>query len=241
MKVHAYCSLIPPMNSEEFKRLKSSIEKKGLLVPIVLLGDEILDGRHRYQACNELGIRVDTVQYSGDDPLVYAISINETRRHLTQSQRAMIAANLANMKHGGNRKNKQTANFPLEKTQEEIAIQLNVSERNIRNAKKIQKAPEPVREALTSGVISLPAAQKVMDNVEPGLLEKVTPSELLKLSKSVSASPTIKREKAINLAKQLKHECEALAQFEPSDEIMLGFSDIDFWLSLTLKVRGNTK
>lgn len=236
MKLHAYCSLMPPMNSEEFKRLKSSIEKKGQLVPIVLLGDEILDGRHRYEACKELGIKPDMVQYSGDDPLGYVISINETRRHLTQSQRAMIAANLVNMKMGDNQ-HIASANLQTQTSSAEAAKKFNISERLVNTAKAINKAPTAVIEAVTNGAISLNAAQKVVNNVEPELLDKATPLQVLKLSKSVSVSPAVKIEKTINLAKQLKQECEALARYEPTDEIMLGFSDIDFWISLTVKAR----
>ncbi len=54
--------------------------------------------------------------------------------HATESQRAVIAARLANMKHGGDRKSVQAANRPLEISQPDAAKMFNVSERTIRHA-----------------------------------------------------------------------------------------------------------
>jgi hypothetical protein len=58
--------------------------------------------------------------------------MNLKRRHLNESQRAMIAAKLANMPHGGDRKSDQAANLPLV-SQSAAAEMLNVSDRSIRS------------------------------------------------------------------------------------------------------------
>lgn len=76
------------------------------------------------------------------------------RRHLTESQRAMAAAKLANIAHGGNRRVEQVANLQLETpslptfepeapkaapvSQSEAARLLNVSPRTVATAKKVQ-------------------------------------------------------------------------------------------------------
>jgi hypothetical protein len=53
-----------------------------------------------------------------------------------ESQRALIAASLANMTHGGDRRSDQAANLPVGKiSQPEAAKMLNVSERLIRQVK----------------------------------------------------------------------------------------------------------
>jgi hypothetical protein len=63
-------------------------------------GQSILDGRNRYRACLAAGIEPTFTVYQSDDPVSYVISLK--RRHLDESQRAMVAAKLAT----------QRGNFP---------------------------------------------------------------------------------------------------------------------------------
>lgn len=87
-----------------------------------------------------------------DDPLAYVISLNLHRRHLNESQRGMVAAKLANISHGGDRRSDQAANLPVDKvSQPEAARMLNIGERTLRDAKAIlREAPEQV-EAIERG------------------------------------------------------------------------------------------
>ncbi len=74
------------------------------------------------------------------------------RRHLTESQRAMIAANLANMPRGGDRPSASDSNFDSanlhirkEVSQSDAAEMLQVSPRSVATAAKIEReAPEEV-------------------------------------------------------------------------------------------------
>jgi hypothetical protein len=92
-EVHPVCLLLPDMSEEEFNALKSDIEQHGLQQPILLHPNgQILDGRHRARACNELGVDARFETWSGTDPVAFVLSTNLFRRHLTPSQRAMIAA-----------------------------------------------------------------------------------------------------------------------------------------------------
>jgi hypothetical protein len=43
----------------DITELKNSIEAKGQLVPILVWNGQIVDGRHRYRACMELGLEVE--------------------------------------------------------------------------------------------------------------------------------------------------------------------------------------
>ena len=53
-----YASLVPELSPEEYESLKQSIKEKGLYVPIIVNQDGIvLDGHHRFKACQELGIQ----------------------------------------------------------------------------------------------------------------------------------------------------------------------------------------
>jgi ParB-like chromosome segregation protein Spo0J len=84
---HRMAALVPPMTPGEYRKLKADINDRGLMVPVVLYEGEILDGRHRYRACRELGRGVDFAEYMGDDPVGYVLAVNVHRRHLTQEQR----------------------------------------------------------------------------------------------------------------------------------------------------------
>ncbi len=71
-----------------------------------------MDGVNRWRACRALGITPKTVEYRGDNALGYVVSANLAGRHLDESQRAMIAAKIAILKHGGDR-TKQEQNLSL--------------------------------------------------------------------------------------------------------------------------------
>ena len=59
--VHKLASLMPPMNDGEYVALKNDIAQNELLHPIVIFEGQVLDGRHRYSACVELGVPIITV------------------------------------------------------------------------------------------------------------------------------------------------------------------------------------
>ena len=106
LPLHPLARLCPEMDREQFRELKESIQTRGQDDPIVLAAGQVLDGRHRARACEELGIQPKTITYTGDDLLGYVIAKNVTRRHLTGSQRAIVAARIANLLHGGDRSKK---------------------------------------------------------------------------------------------------------------------------------------
>jgi ParB-like chromosome segregation protein Spo0J len=185
MKPHQYADLFPMMGEAEYAALLDSM-RSGYdeTVPIVTYEGQILDGRNRYRAANELGITPPFVEYTGDDPLGFVIRHNLTRRHLNESQRAMIAGRLATMTQGNATGNNQwkSAHGRIstpEVSQPEAAAMLNVSERSIQRAKNIERdAPELVP-LIDRGELSVrPAAQiakmpeeqraRVMERIEAG-------------------------------------------------------------------------
>jgi ParB-like chromosome segregation protein Spo0J len=90
------------MEGDEYGRFADDIKKRGLQEPIVLHEHQILDGRNRYKACKQLGLTPQTKPYTGNDPLGYVLSANFHRRHLNESQRAMVAARVVTTKLGDN-------------------------------------------------------------------------------------------------------------------------------------------
>jgi ParB-like chromosome segregation protein Spo0J len=89
------------LSPTEYERLKADIGENSLLDPITTYQGQIVDGRNRYRACRELGIEPRTVEWSGTGSLLdFVVSRNDRRRHLTDSQRALVAARVANLKEG---------------------------------------------------------------------------------------------------------------------------------------------
>ncbi len=160
---HPIAALFPLMTDAEIDALGADIEAKGLLDPIWLYEGKILDGRNRYRACMVRDIDHRVEQYKGKDPLGFSISKNLPRRHLTESQRAMIAAEIASGHHGGDRKSDQAANLPLDPvTQKEAAAKLQVAERTVRDAVKVNTDGVPeLAAAVKAGEVSVSAAAEV--------------------------------------------------------------------------------
>ncbi|PWT79149.1 MAG: hypothetical protein C5B60_00150 [Chloroflexi bacterium] len=93
-QVHELAKLLPPIPADEFAKLVADIRENGLHHPIVLCEGKVLDGVHRDKACDKAGVRPKYEAFTGKDPLTYVISENVLRRHLTPSQRAMLALEL---------------------------------------------------------------------------------------------------------------------------------------------------
>jgi len=101
-----------------------------------------------------------TIEYTGDDPLAFVLSKNLHRRHLTTSQRAMVAEKLANLSEG--RPELTAQNCAV--NQSEAAKQFNVSRRSVQEARKIRtKAVPEVAEAVEAGKLPVSVAAKLAD------------------------------------------------------------------------------
>jgi hypothetical protein len=94
-EVHEVARIFPPMSDPEFNDLKSDIAKNGLREPLWMYQGKVIDGRNRLSACTELGITPATREWNGEGTLLdFVVSLNLHRRHLNETQRAMVAARL---------------------------------------------------------------------------------------------------------------------------------------------------
>jgi ParB-like chromosome segregation protein Spo0J len=93
---HPICLLIPSADEDELQDLTDDIRAHGLINPIVLFEEMILDGRNRAAACERAGVAPRYVQFEGgrEDALILVISHNLKRRHLTKQAiaEALVAA-----------------------------------------------------------------------------------------------------------------------------------------------------
>lgn len=96
MKDHPIAGLFPLLAEPELKELAESIQRSGQREDVILFEGLILDGRNRFRACNLVGVkprtRVFDPKKDGPSPLRFVLDLNLSRRHLSTSQRAAIAA-----------------------------------------------------------------------------------------------------------------------------------------------------
>ena len=161
------------MTDHEFQELKADIAANGLLEPIVTFEDKILDGRHRYKACADLGIEPRfTPLPEGIDPLDYAIATNLHRRHLTASQRAAIGADLLEYEKERARE-RQGTRTDLDpnlcekvrtskkvRASDQAAAQVKSNPRYVEDAAKVREHEPEVFEQVKAGRKSLRAATR---------------------------------------------------------------------------------
>lgn len=146
-EAHPFAQIFPMLGDSELGSLADDIKVNGLRSPIVMHGGLILDGRNRNRACEIASVEKRFETYEGNNPLAYVISLNLHRRHLNESQRAMAAAKLANMKSGDSASQRQVSDTSIGNNDVEISTScisqgeaanlLNVSRATVSNARRV--------------------------------------------------------------------------------------------------------
>jgi ParB-like chromosome segregation protein Spo0J len=201
---HELADVFRLIEGDEFDALVADIAKNGLIEPIVLLEDKILDGRNRYRACLAAGVDPVFRPFQGDDPIAFVIGANIRRRHLDESQRAMAAATLATRSRGTNQWIGQLA----APTQEQAANMLNVGERSLRRAREVREhgAPELVS-AVERGDVSVSAAADLAGSVpkeRQAELVAAGPKAAKQAAKQIRDSKKPQTKKAVREAEKAK-------------------------------------
>lgn len=161
---HPLAKLFPMLPEKEREALKEDIQKNKQQVPVIIYQGKVLDGRNRIIVCEELGIEPITEPFKGNNPFEFVLSMNLLRRHLDESQRAMIAVELATT-HQGQRTDLELPAMLPEVSQAEAAKLCNVSERLVRDAKKIkEKAPDRVNEIIEGRITVSKVIREIRTN-----------------------------------------------------------------------------
>lgn len=189
-EIHPVANIFPPMSESEFTALREDIAEHGQREPIWLFEGKVIDGRHRMRACLELGHSLRTKEYTGDDATAFVVSLNLHRRHLDESQRAKVAAKIANLSHGGDRKSDQGANLHLEPvTRARAAELLNVGTRTVAAAAKVERESPEAFEQIGTGGLSVNLASQVSE-----LPPEEKQAVVAKITEAPAEAKTIARE-----------------------------------------------
>lgn len=199
MQVHAVAEIFPRMSEAEFAALKNDIAEHGLREPIWTWRGQVIDGRHRARACEELGSECPSQEYGGDESTLvqFVVSLNLHRRHLDESQRAMVAGKLANLPA-----HRPTESAPIGAvTQDAAADLLNVGRRSVQRAREVIEhgAPELVQ-AVEAGRVSVSAAATLAEAPKEEQAEIVARGE----REILEAAKAIREKKAIARREELQ-------------------------------------
>lgn len=159
LKQHPLSAAFPSMSADDFAALVVDVKANGQREPIMLFEGMVLDGWHRYRACDESGIKPQSFNFGGDDPVAFVLSHNLHRRHLTPSQRAAAVVACSEWQPMGVKRGRVEPGSTLAKTNAEMAKVAQVTPRTITDAKAAHKAG--LGDAMKAGAISAKQAAQV--------------------------------------------------------------------------------
>lgn len=175
-----YENLIPKVSDSDYQKLKESISQDGQWVPIIINQDGIvLDGHHRFKACNELEIEPKIESKSFDNKLLekkFVIECNLNRRHLNDFQKAElgiplleIETILARQRQTELAKNQKplAPNDTKGKASTQVSKQIGVSTTTFERAKKIiEKGSPELQKKVRNGTTSIAHAYTQIQQIE---------------------------------------------------------------------------
>lgn len=191
MKAHPAADMFPMMGEDELRALAEDIRAHGLHERIVIHEGKILDGRNRFRACQlaEVKPQFTTWKENGQSPTEWVLSRNLHRRHLTQDQRALLAARLReqlskqfltarNRKGGLARHGQPNAHVGerLGDSRDVAARMLGVSRRKVQLAIEVLAHPDLLRRVST-GEMNLSVAHRTLEQRHREEIRPKTPGK----------------------------------------------------------------
>jgi len=159
---HPVADLFPLMRGQAFQELVADIRQNGLREPILCdAKGRILDGRNRYRVCLEAGVEPRFVTWEGKgSPAELSLSLNLHRRHLGESQRAVVAARLAKLLQATRpARGANLHHAKLLRSHDQAAAAVNVSRRLLMHASKVlNDGGAKLLAAVESGTVTVSTA-----------------------------------------------------------------------------------
>lgn len=175
LKQHPSAEMVPEMRPAEWSDFYADIAFRGIKVPLEVLGDgTVIDGRHRLKAALELNlleVPIVDAPLNGDDPTAYMLKAAVLRRHLTDDQRALMAAMWAQEnKRQGERVDLTSGERQPEvdghPRRQQAAADFKVSPTKIKHATTVLHADKELAKKVHSGEIALKNAHRTVKKTE---------------------------------------------------------------------------
>ena len=216
---HPAAEAFPLMPECELKELAESIQSNGLLNPIVLYDGEVVDGRCRSLGCKMAGCEPIYREWdgAGQSLVSWIAAQNLPRRHMTPSQRALVAARLraefekeSTARQLSNLRQNRASTESLDpgsrcntgKSATRAAKATGVSTDAVEKATRVLSSGTPeLQAAVSAGTVSLDAASVVAE------LPEREQEQVIKAGTAAEAAKAVrKRKKAKAAGKKTKLE-----------------------------------
>jgi N6-adenosine-specific RNA methylase IME4/ParB-like chromosome segregation protein Spo0J len=176
LRLHLQAEIVPEMSAEEYAPFVADVAERGILTPLeVTAAGVVLDGRARLRAAIELGFeRVPTRIVEPEDEAEHMLRSALRRRHLSASQKAALALELADyhlvceqadkMRRANLRQATEVATLPPrgERSREYAARVSGAGERTVQDAATVREADPALFEEIKAGTLPAHrAAQRV--------------------------------------------------------------------------------
>jgi hypothetical protein len=176
-RISECCNKIPWMPDDQLIEMIESVQKVGVLVPVVRYKGVVLDGRHRL-VCADLSRKkitfIELSEIPGGSEAAYIIGLNFKRRdHLTKSQKAALAVEMLELESAKGKENRQknlkqgneAPDSPGpraigKKSSEIIAEQAGVSVETLEEAQTLKREEPELFQQVADGNKSVYAATK---------------------------------------------------------------------------------
>ena len=219
-----FAKLLIPLTPDELELLECSLLRDGCLHPLTAWRENgrllLIDGHHRFDICTKHGIKfeVQTVEVESRESAKTWVRLHQlARRNLNESQRAMQAARITTIQHGGDRKGDQSPKSDVDVSASSAAELLNVGRGQVFEAKKvIAKGAPDVIKAVDSGKIAVSGAARLIDQ-KPEIQRRVVGKILRGEAKS-----------AIDAMRQIRQEDAGLSPPLPAGKYRIFYCDAPY-------------
>lgn len=167
--LHPLCEIYPQMSDDDFAEFVADFETNKQTDPAIVYKGQLLDGKTRQRAAEQCGRKLIVTEWeppTGCDDVeaeiaVFVQSKNSHRRHMTSSQRAMIAAAFSKYSKEGRPKKTVTE---VTVKQGESAEKNAVSRKLVNEASSIlNEGSKPLQSAVRDGKVTVTDASKIVD------------------------------------------------------------------------------
>ena len=243
MEIHPAAEIFPMLSDEELDSLAVDIKTHGLRHPLVMHERELLDGRNRLAACKIAGVAPSFVEYEGDSPVSFVISVNIKRRQLDASQRACVAVEIEPMfAVEAKKKYDQTVGRPSKQSSanlrsivdkvvasKQAADVVSVSPRMVQYAKEIKAKNPEAFERMMAGEVTVNEVQQEIKREKRVEALKTRQVELAHATPVKTKGIDIRKTDCLDLISSLSDQSVHLLLTDPPYAVTE--NDWDVWAS----------